>query len=153
MLKHGVYDLYIYWAFAQKLQSRPAGTFRTLNANLSAESEFISKGEHLLLAEYKCNARKLKENLFLNHPNTENATVILSLLTLWIFGNLLITEKGVEKGALLTPSPSRFQLKSNSGRVETWRFFLPPIFLVVSLLFDFFEFLCVITLTMIVSSF
>ena len=60
----------------------------------------------------------------------------------------MIMQKGVEKGALLAPSPARFQLKSTSGLVKTWGFFLPPIFLSVSLLFEFFEFLCVITLTM-----
>ena len=70
----------------------------------------------------------MKKNLFLNHLNTENVTVILSLLSLWIFRNLLIMQKGVEKGALLAPSPARFQLKSNSGLVKTWGFFFTPYF-------------------------
>ena len=37
----------------------------------------------------------------------------------------MIMQKGVEKGALLAPSPTRFQLKSNSERVITWGFFYP----------------------------
>ena len=53
-------------------------------------------------------------------------------------------EKRVEKGALLAPSPARFQVKSNSERVITWRFFFTPCFPWCISAIDVFEFLCVI---------
>ena len=69
LLKHGVYTLSIYSSYihlpstettqavANKLQTGPVETFQKTQIS---EIELISKGEHLLVAEYKCLAIEKK---------------------------------------------------------------------------------------------